>query len=147
MRLSNVSAKIFGSGLAVSIFRDNSTRTRWKDAPSSMVGAIWLASKIWRKSFWPRMPNTRIGSAPEELMEETNGGHALYMHCLPADISGVSCQEGEVAASVFDRYRDHLYREASYKPYVIAAMIFLAKVKDPAAKLQGLLGDGRPRVF
>jgi len=49
----------------------------------------------------------------EELMEETNGGHALYMHCLPADISGVSCQEGEVAASVFDRYRDHLYREAS----------------------------------
>jgi ornithine carbamoyltransferase len=83
----------------------------------------------------------------EELMEETNGGHALYMHCLPADISGVSCQEGEVAASVFDRYRDHLYREASYKPYVIAAMIFLAKVKDPAAKLRRLLGDGRPRVF
>jgi len=29
MRLSNVSAKIFGSGLAVSIFRDNSTRTRF----------------------------------------------------------------------------------------------------------------------
>lgn len=25
------------------------------------------------------------------------------MHCLPADISGVSCAEGEVAASVFDR--------------------------------------------
>lgn len=51
------------------------------------------------------------------------------MHCLPADISGVSCKEGEVVASVFDHYRDPLYREASYKPYVIAAMIFLAKVK------------------
>ena len=68
------------------------------------------------------------------------------MHCLPADISGVSCQEGEVAAPVFDRYRDLLYREASYKPYVIAAMIFLSKVKHPADMLTQLLTEGRPRV-
>jgi ornithine carbamoyltransferase len=53
------------------------------------------------------------------------------MHCLPADISGVSCKEGEVAASVFDRYRVPLYKDASHKPYIIAAMIFLAKVKCP----------------
>ena len=71
----------------------------------------------------------------EEMMKLTKDGKAMYMHCLPADISGVSCKEGEVAASVFDRYRDPLYKEASYKPYIIAAMIFLAKVKDPAAKL------------
>jgi knotted carbamoyltransferase YgeW len=82
----------------------------------------------------------------EKLMQETRGGRALYMHCLPADISGVSCKEGEVATSVFDRYRDPLYREASYKPYVIAAMIFLAKVKDPAARLMRLLEAGPPRV-
>ena len=44
-------------------------------------------------------------------------------------------EAGEVAASVFDRYRDPLYKQASFKPYIIAAMIFLAKVKDPAAKL------------
>jgi knotted carbamoyltransferase YgeW len=82
----------------------------------------------------------------EKLMQETRDGRALYMHCLPADISGVSCKEGEVAAPVFDRYRDLLYREASYKPYVIAAMIFLAKVKRPAEMLTQLLTGGRPRV-
>lgn len=69
----------------------------------------------------------------EELMATTKDGKALYMHCLPADISGVSCAQGEVAASVFDRYRDTLYKEASYKPYIIAAMIFLAKTENPGA--------------
>jgi len=74
----------------------------------------------------------------EEMMALTKDGKAMYMHCLPADITDVSCKAGEVAASVFDRYRDPLYKEASYKPYIIAAMIFLAKVKDPAAKLKEL---------
>ncbi len=74
----------------------------------------------------------------EEMMKLTKGGKAMYMHCLPADITDISCKEGEVAASVFDRYRDPLYKEASYKPYIIAAMIFLAKVKNPAAKLKEL---------
>ena len=74
----------------------------------------------------------------EEMMKRTKNGQALYLHCLPADITDVSCEAGEVAASVFDRYRDPLYKEASYKPYIIAAMIFLAKVKDPVAKLQEL---------
>ncbi len=83
----------------------------------------------------------------EALMARTNGGKALYMHCLPADISGVSCKEGEVAATVFDRYRTPLYREASFKPYVIAAMIFLAKVMDPAATLAALESAGQPRWF
>ncbi|MEF9896026.1 MAG: knotted carbamoyltransferase YgeW, partial [Clostridia bacterium] len=45
----------------------------------------------------------------EELMQTTKDGAALYLHCLPADISGVSCEEGEVAESVFDRYRTPLY--------------------------------------
>ena len=40
----------------------------------------------------------------EEMMELTKDGKALYLHCLPADITDVSCKEGEVAASVFDRY-------------------------------------------
>ncbi|MDD3409935.1 MAG: knotted carbamoyltransferase YgeW [Eubacteriales bacterium] len=74
----------------------------------------------------------------EERMALTNEGKAMYLHCLPADISGVSCKEGEVAASVFDRYRDPLYLEASYKPYIIASMIFLAKVKDPVGVLRGM---------
>lgn len=72
----------------------------------------------------------------EELMKTTKDGKALYLHCLPADISGLSCEKGEVADSVFDRYRVPLYKEASYKPYVIAAMILLAKVKNPAEVLE-----------
>ncbi|MEA4899965.1 knotted carbamoyltransferase YgeW [Bacillota bacterium Meth-B3] len=71
----------------------------------------------------------------EDMMKLTRDGKALYLHCLPADISGVNCKEGEVEASVFDRYRTPLYKEASFKPYIIAAMIFLAKVKNPAKKL------------
>ena len=82
----------------------------------------------------------------EERMKRTRDGKALYLHCLPADISGVSCKEGEVAASVFDRYRDPLYLQASYKPYVIAAMIFLAKVKDPAATLASM-GASKRRLY
>jgi knotted carbamoyltransferase YgeW len=74
----------------------------------------------------------------EELMSTTKGGEALYLHPLPADISGLSCEEGEVANSVFDRYRVPLYKQASNKPYAIAAMIFLAKQADPIAKLQQL---------
>ena len=74
----------------------------------------------------------------EDLMTRTKAGKALYLHCLPADITGVSCDQGEVAASVFEHYRDRLYKEASYKPYIIAAMIFLAKVKDPVATLMRL---------
>lgn len=83
----------------------------------------------------------------EELMKTTKDGKALYMHCLPADISGVSCKEGEVDASVFDRYLTPLYKEASYKPYIIAAMIFLSKFKDPSAKLTELLNRGQRRVL
>jgi len=81
----------------------------------------------------------------ERKMKLTAGGKALYMHCLPADITDVSCEAGEVAASVFDRYRDDTYREAGYKPYVIAAMILLGRAKDPAGVLEGLLRRGAQR--
>ena len=81
----------------------------------------------------------------EKMMELTKEGKALYLHCLPADITDVSCEHGEVAASVFDRYRDPLYKQASFKPYIIAAMIFLAKVKDPSAKLKELEEKAKKR--
>ena len=83
----------------------------------------------------------------EELMKTTKNGEALYMHCLPADISGVSCEEGEVEASVFDRYRVPLYKEASFKPYVIAAMIFTSKFKNPSEKLMGMLKKDTKRII
>ncbi|HEY3383221.1 MAG TPA: knotted carbamoyltransferase YgeW [Vicinamibacterales bacterium] len=71
----------------------------------------------------------------ESLMKLTKGGQALYMHCLPADVTDVSCPAGEVGASVFERYRLQTYREASHKPFVIAAMILATRFKDPAAVL------------
>jgi knotted carbamoyltransferase YgeW len=83
----------------------------------------------------------------EKLMKTTRDGKGLYLHCLPADISGVSCKEGEVAASVFDHYRVPLYKQASHKPYIIAAMIFLAKVKCPQETLSNLISRGVPRFF
>ena len=81
----------------------------------------------------------------EEMMALTKNKQALYLHCLPADITGVSCAEGEVAESVFDRYRVPLYKQAGNKPYIIAAMIFLSKVKDPGAVLAGLIDRANPR--
>ena len=78
----------------------------------------------------------------EDMMKLTRDGKALYLHCLPADITGLSCEMGEVDNSVFDRYRAPLYKQASYKPYIIAAMIFLAKVKDPVNTLMALDASG-----
>lgn len=82
----------------------------------------------------------------EELMDTTKDGKALYLHCLPADITGISCKQGEVDASVFDRYRTPLYKQASFKPYIIAAMIFLSKFEDPARLLKQLEEENKLRV-
>jgi hypothetical protein len=67
------------------------------------------------------------------------------MHCLPADITGVSCEHGEVAASVFDRYRLATYKEAEHKPYVMAAMILQARFQRPAEVLSEVLRRGEAR--
>jgi knotted carbamoyltransferase YgeW len=81
----------------------------------------------------------------EERMKLTQDGKALYMHCLPADISGVSCKEGEVEASVFERYRIQTYLEAGFKPFVIASMILLSRAAKPAKVLEDLVSRGTPR--
>jgi len=83
----------------------------------------------------------------EDMMKKTKDGKALYLHCLPADITGLSCEEGEVDRSVFDRYLVPLYKQASYKPYVIAAMILLSKVKDPVSALMALDQGGKRKAF
>ncbi|WBW50574.1 knotted carbamoyltransferase YgeW [Peptoniphilus equinus] len=84
-------------------------------------------------------------AATEDMMKLTKDGKALYMHCLPADITGVSCETGEVDATVFDRYRVPLYKEASFKPYIIAAMILLQKVENPVETLKQLVADAKER--
>jgi knotted carbamoyltransferase YgeW len=82
----------------------------------------------------------------EARMKSTRGGKALYMHCLPADISGVSCAAGEVAAGVFERYRIPTYIQAGFKPYVIAAVMLTARVPDPLKLLRALKRRAAPRV-
>jgi knotted carbamoyltransferase YgeW len=81
----------------------------------------------------------------DELMALTKGGQALYMHCLPADVTDVSCKAGEVSASVFERYRLQTYHEAGHKPFIIAAMILATRFADPAATLRKCLERNRAR--
>lgn len=102
--------------------------------------------KALEKDLLAHNANHKDWECTEELMSKTKEGKALYMHCLPADITGVSCKQGEVVASVFDRFRVPLYKEASYKPYIIAAMMVLSKVKDPVAKFEELMAN-KPRRF
>jgi len=79
----------------------------------------------------------------DEMMALTND--ALYLHPLPADISGVNCERGEVSKTVFEKNIFHTYSQASYKPFVIAAMIFLSKMKNPADKLKEIWQREIPR--
>ncbi len=80
----------------------------------------------------------------EEMMKLTNNGEALYMHCLPADISGVSCKQGEVSAAVFEKYRIATYKEAGFKPYIIAAMMMTNRFEQVGEVLK-MLGERKER--
>lgn len=101
--------------------------------------------KALEKELLAQNANHKDWECTEELMKTTKDGKALYLHCLPADITGVSCKQGEVEASVFDRYRKPLYKEASYKPYAIASMIFLSKIKNPQEVLEMLEKGNKAR--
>lgn len=104
--------------------------------------------KALEKRLLAQNANHKDWECTEEMMKLTKGGKALYLHCLPADISGLSCPEGEVDNSVFDRYLVPLYKQASYKPYIIAAMIFMSQVKDPVGALMKLdAADDKRKMF
>ncbi|MBU1069752.1 knotted carbamoyltransferase YgeW [Myxococcota bacterium] len=81
----------------------------------------------------------------DKMMKLTKGGDALYMHCLPADISNVSCPQGEVSADVFEKYRLRTYHEASYKPFVIAAMILMTRFERVDHVIRHLLEKDKSR--
>ena len=101
--------------------------------------------KALEKELLAQNANHKDWACTEGMMKLTKGGNALYLHCLPADITGVSCKEGEVDATVFDRYREPLYKEAGFKPYIIAAMMFLSKCEDPAKMLRTLADNKQAR--
>ncbi|CAL7962135.1 putative carbamoyltransferase YgeW [Gammaproteobacteria bacterium] len=80
-------------------------------------------------------------------MSLTKKGSALYMHCLPADITDVSCKEGEVSAQVFEKYRRDTYHGASFKPFVIAAMIYFSRIENPVVVLEKIISRQLERKF
>ncbi|RLD90911.1 MAG: knotted carbamoyltransferase YgeW [Bacteroidetes bacterium] len=83
----------------------------------------------------------------EEKVKLTKNQDALYMHCLPADITDVSCDAGEVSKDVFEQYRIPTYLEAGFKPYIIAAMMLTQKFEDPEAVLSTILKKNQKRVL
>ncbi|PJE79643.1 Ornithine carbamoyltransferase [invertebrate metagenome] len=82
----------------------------------------------------------------EEMMKLTRNGEALYMHCLPADITGVSCKEGEVTESVFNKYLVDTYKQAGWKPFIIASMILNRRFANPDIVLENLIKKGKRRI-
>jgi len=83
----------------------------------------------------------------EATVNLTKNKNALYMHPLPADISGLNCENGEVSNAIFERYRIETYKQAGWKPYIIAAMIFAGKFKNPANTLNHILKLNNKRIF
>jgi len=81
----------------------------------------------------------------EARMRLTRDGEARYMHCLPADVTDVSCAAGEVSRAVFEKARLDTYREAGHKPFVVAALVLLTRFEDAAGLLERLAREGRPR--
>ncbi|MCF6366706.1 MAG: knotted carbamoyltransferase YgeW [Bacteroidales bacterium] len=89
--------------------------------------------------------NFKDWTVDDDKVKLTKDGKALYMHPLPADISGLSCEEGEVTDKVFEKYRIETYKEAGYKPYIIASMMFVNKFKKPAKALNKILKRNQKR--
>lgn len=120
----------------------------WEQTPDELKQVLDVAAalKALEKQCLAQNAQHKDWHCTEEMMELTRDGEALYMHCLPADISGVSCKEGEVTEGVFEKYRIATYKEASWKPYIIAAMILSRKYAKPGALLEQLLKEAQERV-
>jgi knotted carbamoyltransferase YgeW len=69
----------------------------------------------------------------ERRMGLTQGGDALYMHCLPADIGD------EVTPGVMAKHRINVAEEANKKLYVQMALIAVAKVPQLDKRLEEIL--------
>ena len=119
----------------------------WKNVPNLYAEGDFEGIDKLEKELLAQNAEHKDWACTEELMKTTKDGKALYLHCLPADITGVSCETGEVDASVFDRYRIPLYKEASFKPYIIAAMIMLSKFENPQDTLKKLEVKAAPRIM
>ena len=83
----------------------------------------------------------------EAMMEKTKEGKALLIHDLPADVTDISCIRGEMTAQVYNANLVSLLAQAGMRPYVIAAMIILAKSRDPKAAFKTFAERATKRYF
>ena len=81
----------------------------------------------------------------KKIMKTTRDEKALYMHCLPADVTDVSCKAGEVSQAVFEDARAGTYRQASHKPFVVAAAVLATRFRETASVLWECLDRERAR--
>ena len=103
--------------------------------------------KVLEKECLAHNANYQNWECDEAKMKLTKNGEALYMHCLPADITDISCKAGEVSASVFEKYRIPTYKEAGYKPYVIAAMMLTNRMQDVVGTISELMAYPMERAM
>ncbi|MBQ3560535.1 MAG: knotted carbamoyltransferase YgeW [Oscillospiraceae bacterium] len=83
----------------------------------------------------------------EAMMEKTKEGKALLLHDLPADVTDISCIRGEMTAQVYNANMASLLAQAGFRPYVIAAMIILARSEDPKAAFATIAEKAQKRYF
>lgn len=102
------------------------------------IGDTGNLKKLEKEALWENAKH-KNWECNEKMMKLTKNGKALYMHCLPADISDLSCKQGEVSLSVFERFREETFKEAGYKPYIIAAMMLLTKFDNPVKLLRSVI--------
>lgn len=81
----------------------------------------------------------------KKIMKTTRDEKALYLHCLPADVTDVSCEAGEVSQAVFEEARVGTYRQASHKPFVVAAAVLATRFRETASVLWECLDRERAR--
>ena len=82
------------------------------------------------------MPNLKTGNVLKK--NEINKGGKAFICIVCPPTSPVSCKEGEVAASVFERYRADTYREAGYK-HLYRRHDIVMRFKNSAEVLKKLL--------
>ena len=81
------------------------------------------------------------------MMEKTKDGKALLLHSLPVDVTDITCIRGEMTAQVYNANLPNLFKEAGMRPYVIAAMVILAKSEDPKAAFETIAERATRRYF
>ena len=69
---------------------------QWKREPTCTAEGDSEGIKALEKELLAQNAEHKDWCCTEELMKTTKDGKALYLHCLPADINDVSCEDGEV---------------------------------------------------